>query len=217
MQPASSAHPKKYFITGIGTDVGKTIAAAIFTEALQADYWKPVQAGNLEDSDTHTVGSLISNSRTVFHPEAYRLQMPASPHTAAAAEGIRLSLEQIQVPATKNNLVVEGAGGLMVPLNERDLILDLIQRLQLEVVLVSRNYLGSINHTLMAVEVLKSRNIGVAGIVFNGVPNASSEEFILNYSQLPAFPRILQEESFDKDTVLRYAKTLQDYLTNHAQ
>ncbi len=197
--------------------MGKTIAAAIFTEALQADYWKPVQAGNLEDSDTHTVGSLISNSRTVFHPEAYRLQMPASPHTAAAAEGIRLSLEQIQVPATKNNLVVEGAGGLMVPLNERDLILDLIQRLQLEVVLVSRNYLGSINHTLMAVEVLKSRNIGVAGIVFNGVPNASSEEFILNYSQLPAFPRILQEESFDKDTVLRYAKTLQDYLTNHAQ
>ncbi len=197
--------------------MGKTIAAAIFTEALQADYWKPVQAGNLEDSDTHTVRSLISNVRTVFHPEAYRLQMPASPHTAAAAEGIRLSLEEIQLPATKNNLVVEGAGGLMVPLNERDLVLDLIQQLQLEVVLVSRNYLGSINHTLMAVEVLKSRNIGVAGVVFNGVPNASSEDFILNYSQLPVFPRILQEESFDQNTVSRYAKTLQDYLTNHAQ
>ncbi|KAA3437840.1 dethiobiotin synthase [Rufibacter hautae] len=217
MQLASSAHPKRYFITGIGTDVGKTIAAAIFTEALQADYWKPVQAGNLEDSDTHTVRRLISNTRTVFHPEAYRLQRPASPHTAAAAENIRLTLEQIQLPATRNNLVVEGAGGLMVPLNERDLVLDLIQKLQLEVVLVSKNYLGSINHTLMAVEVLKSRNIGVAGIVFNGVPNPSSEEFILNYYQLKAFPRILQEESFDKNTVLGYAKTLQDYLTNHAQ
>lgn len=193
------------------------MAAAIFTEALQADYWKPVQAGNLEDSDTHTVRGLVSNSRTVFHPEAYRLQMPASPHTAAAEEGIRLSLERLELPSTQNNLIVEGAGGLMVPLNERELVLDLIQKLRLEVVLVSRNYLGSINHTLMAVEVLKNRNIGVAGILFNGEPNLSSEEFILNYTQLSAFPRIRQEECFDKTTVLRYARNLQDYLTSHEQ
>ncbi len=197
--------------------MGKTIAAAIFTEALRADYWKPVQAGNLEDSDTHTVRSLISNTQTVFHPEAYRLQMPASPHTAAAAEGIRLSLEKIGLPSTQNNLIVEGAGGLMVPLNERDLVLDLIQKLPLEVVLVSRNYLGSINHTLMAVEVLKSRNIPVAGILFNGEPNASSEEFILNYSQLPAFPRIRHEENIDQNTVSRYAQGLRDYFENHGQ
>ncbi|RNI29009.1 dethiobiotin synthase [Rufibacter latericius] len=217
MQSALPAHPKRYFVTGIGTDVGKTIASAVLTEALQADYWKPVQAGNLEDSDTHTVKSLITNTRTVFHPEAYRLKMPASPHTAAAAEGIRLSLENMHLPSTTNHLIVEGAGGVMVPLNDKELVLDLIQKLQLEVILVSRNYLGSINHTLMAVEVLRSRNLSIAGIIFNGEPNASSEEFILNYTQLPAFPRLRQEKSVDKNTVLRYASTFQENLISHEQ
>ncbi|WP_205503969.1 dethiobiotin synthase [Rufibacter psychrotolerans] len=217
MQAAFPAYPKRYFVSGIGTDVGKTVAAAILTEALQADYWKPVQAGNLEDSDTHTVRSLVSNPRTVFHPEAYRLQMPASPHTAAAAENVRLSLDQITLPQTQNHLIVEGAGGLMVPLNERELVLDLIQKLQLEVVLVSRNYLGSINHTLTSLEVLKYRNIPVAGIIFNGEPNASTEEFILNYSQLPALPRIVQEETLNQATIRRYAQTFQEHFTQHAK
>ncbi|MBC3542218.1 dethiobiotin synthase [Rufibacter sediminis] len=217
MQPAFPAHPKRYFVTGIGTDVGKTIASAVLTEALQADYWKPVQAGNLEDSDTHTVRSLVSNSSTVFHPEAYRLQMPASPHTAAAAEGIELSLSEVQLPSTQNHLIVEGAGGVMVPLNNQELVLDLIQKLNLEVVLVSRNYLGSINHTLMAVEVLRSRNIRIAGIIFNGEPNASSEEFILRYTQLTPFPAIGQEERFDQSTISGYAQRYRNYFATHEQ
>ncbi|ALJ01017.1 dethiobiotin synthase [Rufibacter tibetensis] len=216
MHPAYPAFPKRYFVTGIGTDVGKTIAAAVLTEALQADYWKPVQAGNLEFTDTHTVQSLLSNSRSVFHPEAYRLQMPASPHTAAAAENRELRLEEIVLPETRNHLIVEGAGGVMVPLNNRELVLDLIQKLQLEVVLVSRNYLGSINHTLMTVEVLRSRNISIAGILFNGAPTPSSEKLILNYTQLSAFPRLLEEFNFDKAMVVRYAQTFQEYFKNHA-
>ncbi|GGK82520.1 dethiobiotin synthase [Rufibacter glacialis] len=217
MLPPAPAHPKRYFITGIGTDVGKTIAAAVLTQALEADYWKPIQAGSLDFSDTHTVQSLVSNPATVFHPEAYRLQMPASPHTAAAAEGLHLQLENVKLPQTKNHLIVEGAGGVMVPLNDRELVLDLIQKLGLEVVIVSRNYLGSINHTLTTVEVLKCRQISIAGILFNGEPTPSTEEFILQYTQLPAFPRLLQEEVFDQPTVARYARTFRDYFTNHEQ
>ncbi|MFB9864798.1 dethiobiotin synthase [Rufibacter immobilis] len=215
MSFAYPTHPKRYFVTGIGTDVGKTVAAAVLTQALQADYWKPVQAGSLDHTDTHTVQRLVSNPRSVFHPEAYRLQMPASPHTAAAAEGVRLSLEQIVLPSTQNHLIVEGAGGLMVPLNEQELVLDLIQNLNLEVVLVSRNYLGSINHTLTSAEVLKYHNIPVAGILFNGVPNPSTEDFILNYTKLPALPRLLEETDLNQETVQRYAQTFRTYFTAH--
>lgn len=168
---------KQYFVTGIGTDVGKTVAAAILTEALQADYWKPVQAGGLDFTDTDTVKSLVSNERSIFHPEAYSLKMAASPHKAAAAEGVEIDVKGMRLPATQNNLVVEGAGGLMVPLNKRYLVLDLVQQLGLEVVLVSRNYLGSINHTLLTAEVLRYRKIPVAGIIFNGEENATSEDF----------------------------------------
>ncbi|RNI27348.1 dethiobiotin synthase [Rufibacter immobilis] len=215
MSFAYPTHPKRYFVTGISTDVGKTVAAAVLTQALQADYWKPVQAGGLDHTDTHTVQRLVSNPRSVFHPEAYRLQMPASPHTAAAAEGVRLSLEQIVLPSTQNHLIVEGAGGLMVPLNEQELVLDLIQNLNLEVVLVSRNYLGSINHTLTSAEVLRYRNIPVAGILFNGEPNPSTEEFILNYTKLPALPRLLEETDLNQETVQRYAQTFRTYFTAH--
>ncbi|MBA9077779.1 MULTISPECIES: dethiobiotin synthase [Rufibacter] len=211
MEPAYPLDPKRYFVTGIGTDVGKTVAAAILTQALQADYWKPIQAGNLEDSDTHAVQRLVTNPVSTFHPEAYKLQMPASPHTAAAAEGIRISLDEIQAPATKNHLVVEGAGGLMVPLNNNDLVIDLIQQLGLEVILVSRNYLGSINHTLSAVEVLKYRKIPVAGIIFNGVPNASTEDFILYYTKLLRLPTIFWEDEFTPDVITGYAQTFREH------
>ncbi len=187
------------------------MAASVLTQALEADYWKPVQAGSLDDSDTHTVQRLVSNSKSVFHPEAYRLKMPASPHTAAAAEGIRLSLDKIQAPETQNHLIVEGAGGVMVPLNENDLIIDLIQRLKLEVILISRNYLGSINHTLSTVEVLRYRKIPIAGIIFNGVPNDSTEDFVLYYTKLKRLPTILWEDEFDQYTIRRYAKTFKDY------
>ncbi|MCJ8164605.1 dethiobiotin synthase [Pontibacter sp. E15-1] len=197
---------KSYFITGIGTDVGKTVAAAILTEALQADYWKPVQAGGLDFTDTDTVMSLVSNPVSQFHPEAYRLKMAASPHRAAAAEGIEIDVHGMQLPQTENNLVVEGAGGLMVPINKRFLMLDLVQQLGLEVVLVSRNYLGSINHTLLTAEVLRYRKVPVAGIIFNGEENAASEDFIINYTGLRRLPSIRQEADFCKEAVAKYAE-----------
>ncbi|TPE44413.1 dethiobiotin synthase [Pontibacter mangrovi] len=203
---------KQYFVTGIGTDVGKTVAAAILTEALQADYWKPVQAGGLDFTDTDTVKSLVSNERSVFHPEAYRLKMAASPHKAAAAEGVEIDVKGMKLPDTQNNLIVEGAGGLMVPLNKRYLVLDLVQQLGLEVILVSRNYLGSINHTLLTAEVLRYRKIPVAGIIFNGEENATSEDFIVKYTGLRRLPSIRQEADFCKDTVAEYAKTFEGYL-----
>ena len=142
----------RLFVTGIGTEVGKTVIAAILTEALEADYWKPVQAGDLDYSDTHKVRDLVSNDKSVFHPETHALHHPMSPHAAAERDGVEISLDDFQLPQTENNLIVEGAGGLMVPLNSKDCIIDLIEKLDIEVVLVSRTYLGSINHTLLSVE-----------------------------------------------------------------
>ena len=153
----------KLFVTGIGTDVGKTVISAVLTEKLGADYWKPVQAGDLDNSDTIKVKELVSNSQSVFHDESFRLNHPMSPHAAAQREGVEINLDDFKIPETANNLVIEGAGGLMVPLNDRDCLIDLIETLGAEVVLVSRNYLGSINHTLLSIEALKSRGIPVRG------------------------------------------------------
>ncbi len=195
---------KKYFVTGIGTDVGKTVVAAMLTEALEADYWKPVQAGDLHNSDTIKVQNLISNTTTKFHQEAYALNEPMSPHAAARIDGIKVMLDEIKTPETSNNLIVEGAGGLMVPLNDEDLIIDLIKHLSLEVILVSQNYLGSINHTILSIDALVNRGIPVKGIVFNGPENKETESFILNYSNLPVIGRVQQHEEVNKEIVLSY-------------
>jgi dethiobiotin synthetase len=169
---------KPIFITGIGTGVGKTIVSAVLVEKLKADYWKPIQSGDLNNSDTMFVESLILNDYTVFHQEAYRLTQPLSPHQSAAIDGIRIELDKINIPNTSNQLIIEGAGGLMVPINEKDLMIDLIKKLDAEVVLVSKNYLGSINHTLLSAEILKSRNIPIKQLIFCGETNQSSEDVI---------------------------------------
>ena len=145
----------KTVVAGIGTGVGKTFISTILAEALEADYWKPVQAGNLEFTDTDFVRLYVSNSKTIFHPEVYRLSAPMSPHAAAAKDGINIDLQKLTIPENQNNLIIEPPGGLMVPLNQRELNLDLICRWRLPVILVSRNYLGSINHTLLTARVLK--------------------------------------------------------------
>lgn len=174
----------KYFITGIGTGIGKTLISAIVTEKLQADYWKPIQSGDLDTSDSLTIGNLITNTKTVIHTESYRLTPPLSPHLSARLDGIEINLNQINMPETANNLIIEGAGGLMVPLNETELIIDLIKKLNIEVILVSQNYLGSINHTLLSLNLLKQYDIPVKGIIFNGDENAETERYILQYSQV---------------------------------
>jgi len=152
------------FVTGIGTDVGKTLAAAIVTKALEADYWKPIQAGDLDHSDSHKIQTLVGSNIKILS-NAYALHTPASPHLAAKIDGISIQLSNIITPKTKKNLVIEGAGGVFVPLNATDCVIDLIQP-DYKVIVVSRHYLGSINHTLLTIEALKNRNIPVAGIIF---------------------------------------------------
>lgn len=192
---------KPIFITGIGTGIGKTLLSAIIVEKLKADYWKPIQSGDLDQSDTITLKSLVSNAETVFHPETYRLSQPYSPHKSARIDQITIDLNKFIVPETENQLIIEGAGGLMVPLNDTSLIIDLIKKLDAEVVLISRNYLGSINHTLLSVELLKSRKIPIKGIIFNGNEDKDTEEYILKYTQLNFIGRIPEIEVLNKETI----------------
>ena len=197
-----------YFVTAIGTDSGKTVASAILCEALAADYWKPVQAG--VPTDTATVKKLISNTNIVFHPEQYLLKTPASPHAAAKIEGKTISLDDFALPATKHNLIIEGAGGCLVPLNDDDVMADLIVRLKCDTILVSNHYLGSINHTLLTIEALDRRGIKIRGIIFNGEPNEESERVILLRSKLECLLRINPEPVIDRETIKRYARILKD-------
>jgi len=196
---------ERLFITGIGTDVGKTVVAAILTEALHADYWKPVQAGLTPATDTDTVRGLVRNTVSRFWPERYRLRLPASPHAAAAAEGLELRPGDFQLPETTNHLLVEGAGGLLVPLAPGFLMADLVRQLNLAVVVVSRNYLGSINHTLLTLEALRARGLRVRGLVFNGEPTPATEDFIARHSGVPLLPRLRPEPEISADLVSRYA------------
>ena len=203
----------KIFITGIGTDVGKTIASAIITQALEADYWKPIQAGDLDASDSHKISRYISNNTTIIHKNSYQLQTPASPHWAAELDGITIDLKKIQEPKTKNHLVIEGAGGIFVPLNDTDCIIDLIQK-DHKVIVVSRHYLGSINHTLLTIEALKNKKIEVAGIIFSGDENKASESIILNKTKIKCIGRIDNEPYFDQNVINYYADTFRENILN---
>lgn len=190
------------FITGIGTGIGKTVISAIVAEKLKADYWKPVQSGDLDDSDTMKVQKLVSNDITKFHPEAYRLTQAFSPHKSAAIDKVTIDLENIQLPETDNQLVIEGAGGLMVPLNDNFLMIDLIKQLNPKVILVSQNYLGSINHTLLSIHALKKYNIEVMGIIFNGPKDIYSKSYILNYTDLPELGTVPMYENLTKKLIV---------------
>jgi dethiobiotin synthetase len=199
---------KVIVVAGIGTGVGKTLVSSILVEALEADYWKPIQAGDLEQSDTLKVKSLISNKKSFFHPEAYRLNTPMSPHAAAKIDGIEIDLKKLSLPQTNNALVVELAGGLMVPVNSKELNIDLLKKWQATVILVSQNYLGSINHTLLSLEVMKHHNILISGIIFNGEENKSSEDFILNYSNVKQLGKIPLLNIQTKEEIKKTASTL---------
>ncbi|WP_340066211.1 dethiobiotin synthase [Ascidiimonas aurantiaca] len=201
---------KKIFVTGISTDVGKTIASAIITEALQADYWKPVQAGDLDNSDSIKVKKLISNPKTVIHPNSYALHTPMSPHAAAEIDGVTIALPAIKEPVTKNHLVIEGAGGLLVPLNSEHTIMDIIQP-DYRVIVVSRHYLGSINHTLLTLKYLQDAGIEPV-VLFSGDEHPTTESIIAKMGKVPFLGRITNEPYFDRNVVKEYADTLRDKL-----
>ncbi|WP_191858569.1 dethiobiotin synthase [Hanstruepera ponticola] len=194
---------KKLFITGISTDVGKTIASAIITEALEADYWKPIQAGDLNNCDTKKVQRLVSNSKSKFFDNSFALNTPMSPHAAAEIDGLKINLSDISEPKTKNHLVIEGAGGLLVPFNKKQTIFDLIQ-LDYKVIVVSRHYLGSINHTLLTVNLLKEKGFDVS-IIYSGNKHETTEDIIQKMTGVKVIGRIAEEPYFDKNVVKEYA------------
>ncbi|OHX64990.1 dethiobiotin synthase [Flammeovirga pacifica] len=198
------------FITAIGTDSGKSIVSSILTEALDADYWKPVQAGY--PTDTDTVHSLLYTPKEKL-PEAYLLEHPMSPHAAAALENRVIQLEDIQLPKyTKEHLVVEGAGGIMVPLNDENMVIDIPQKLGLGVVLVSNIYLGNINHTLLSINELKRRGLPLVGIVFNGDNNEATKSIILKHANCPELFHLPTLEKVDKESIYAFANQLKENL-----
>ncbi|NVK51828.1 MAG: dethiobiotin synthase [Flavobacteriaceae bacterium] len=201
---------QKYFITGISTEVGKTVVAAIVTEALQADYWKPVQAGELENCDTQKIKRWVSNNRSTFHPNSYALVTPMSPHAAAEIDGVTISVNEIVEPSTKNHLVIEGAGGLLVPLNNTATILDIIKP-EYKVIVVSRHYLGSINHTLLTIKLLQEKGFDVA-VIFSGDAHPTTETIIQKMTGVPVIGRIDEEPYFDKNVIREYADLFREKL-----
>ncbi|MCB0352375.1 MAG: dethiobiotin synthase [Bdellovibrionales bacterium] len=200
------------FVTGNGTGIGKTVVSAILAEALTADYWKPIQAGDLDLSDSMTVSSLVTNSQTRVHPESYRLTQPMSPHAAAIRDGIAIELSQFRMPKTSRPLIIEGAGGLLVPLNRNETIIDLISYLEAPVLFVSQHYLGSINHTLLSLEALERRNIPIQGIIFVGEPNPDTETIIIHMSKQKMLGRIAWEDEISPALVSQYARLLREVL-----
>lgn len=201
---------KKIFITGISTEVGKTLVSAIVTEALKADYWKPVQAGELDYSDTHKVKEMISNEKSAFFQNSYALNSPMSPHAAAEIDKITIDLEEIKTPETENTLVIEGAGGLLVPLNDHQTILDIIKS-EYKIIVVSRHYLGSINHTLMTVKLLQEKGFDVS-IIFSGNENIGTESIIKKMTGANIIGRVDEEESIDTIVIQKYADLFRDKL-----
>jgi dethiobiotin synthetase len=197
-----------YFVTAIDTDSGKTIASAILCKALKADYWKPIQAGLPGDSDT--IKNLLTNTASVVHPEKYVFKTPASPHAAAEIENISILLKDFLLPKTTKDLIIEGAGGCLVPLNDKDFVIDLATKFNAQVILVADLYLGSINHTLLTFEALQRRNLKVKGIIFNGHANLQSERIILHHTQLPCLLKITREDDITTDTIHHYAQLLSE-------
>ncbi len=196
------------FITGNGTGIGKTIVSAIVVEKLKADYWKPVQCGDLENSDTLKVSALVSNPVSVFHEEAYTLKGPYSPHKAADLEGVRIDPAKITLPDTNNRLVIEGAGGLMVPLNNEFLMIDLIRQLNAEVIVVLSTYLGSINHSLLTITTLQKAGLPIKGLIFNGETDPYTEDIILDYTNVTLLGHVSQMKQPEPAAIIEAGKSL---------
>jgi len=201
-----SGNPRTLFVTGIDTDAGKTVVSAILTLGLNAYYWKPVQAG--PPTDTNTLKNLTGLPPERFLPEAYCLKRPMSPHAAAAAEGVEIDPAKIQIPSVEGSLLIEGAGGLMVPLRDDYLYIDWLEQEKLPTLLVIKTYLGCINHSLLSIDALRRRNIPLAGIVFNEGGHPESEEVIKAYAQTPVWGKIPALKNLDPTSL---QKAFDDY------
>lgn len=197
-------------VAGIGTDVGKTVVSAILAKIFHADYWKPIQSGNEELSDGAKIASWLKDENHHIHETTYSLQAPLSPHHAARKENIKIAFEAFKVPTTKKNLIIEGVGGVLVPISLHHHTLELFKSWNCQWVIVSKHYLGSINHTLLTAEILKLNKIPILGLVFNGLQNKDTEDAILEMTKLPLLGRLFQEPQIN-------TKTLQKYVTQWHQ
>lgn len=194
-------------VSGIDTEVGKTLVSALLVQALEADYWKPIQSGAEEGTDSECVAKLAAQPNLTIHPEAYCLQAPLSPHTAAELEGVTLDPSHIQLPTAAKPLIVELAGGLLAPLTDESLIGDIAQTWDPIWIIVSRNYLGSINHTLLTVEALRHRGAEIFGLIFGGDPDPSKERTILAQTGLPCLAHLGTINPITPDTLRSIAET----------
>jgi dethiobiotin synthetase len=203
----------RIFVTGIGTGIGKTFVSAILTRALEADYWKPIQAGFDEGTDSEWVGNWLGGTPSIVHPEVYKLAMPASPHIAAREEGKRINIEEIcdKIPTNSRTLLIEGAGGLLVPLNETEFVADLIKALDAKVILVSRNYLGSINHSLLTARVCREMQLPVIGWIFND-QYLNYEEEIVQWSNFPRIASIPFSDNINGTFINSQAAAIRKHL-----
>ena len=213
------------FLTGIGTNVGKTVVSAVLTEALQADYWKPIQSGVIEGKDSDTVKSLISNSKSVFYPETYLLKQPLSPHFAAKIDGVEIELSKVhaqfislravtlsgvegQSRSEVNHLIIEGAGGLLVPINSTQYVIDIAKQIDCEIVLVISSYLGCINHSLLSIDYLKRNNFKIHSLIFNGEFEKEVKEAIVNASPQTKIIDIPILKSLSKGSISEFSRSI---------
>lgn len=206
---------KSIAIAGIHTDIGKTIVSALLCQALEADYWKPVQAGSLEHSDRMQVQHLLDNPVSKVYPEAIQLQLAASPHKAAAAEQHFFDFRAFTFPVTDNLLLVETAGGLLSPMDGQNTMADFIGYFEMPVLLVTRNYLGSINHTLLCLEVMRQRGMNLLGLIVNGTRDSATEDFIKAYSGVSPVFYTNELKELDKATVKAEATLLRQQLIRY--
>ncbi len=198
---------RNFVVTGIGTDVGKTVVSAIIAESLGAAYWKPIQAGDLGYSDSIKIQHLTSNVEVLS--EVFRLSQPMSPHAAALIDDVQIELSDFSIPQVKKDLIIEGAGGIMVPINANGLLYaDVFEAWKIPVIIVSRHYLGSINHSLMTAEVLQKRGVEIAGFIFVGDKNPATEEIICSKSGLSMLARIPEASVVDRAFIADQASKL---------
>ena len=187
---------KKFFITGTDTSVGKTLFCSILMDKFLYDYWKPVQTGNKNDNDTIYIKKICKIPSNRFYKPAFSFRKSLSPHQAAKYENVSINLNNIKKPITNNPLIIEGVGGILVPLNNTNLIIDLIKKLKLPVIIVSRSTLGTINHTLMTIKILRQNRVLIYGVVLNGPINTKNAESIEHFgkvkvlTQIPFFKKI---------------------------
>jgi dethiobiotin synthetase len=201
--------PGKFFVTGTDTGIGKTVLCSLLCAALDASYWKPVQTGSSEGTDRDTVSRLAQLAEHQSFPESYCFEPPVSPHLAAAWAGNRISLDSISMPEPGHarGLIVEGAGGVMVPINDSQLMTDLMRHLGLPVLLASRSTLGTINHTLLSLSWLRQSGLAVAGVVMIGPKNADNRCAIEKYGNVPVVGAIPHLETLSRNALLEVYRT----------